>query len=107
MAKRSFGREWYASMTRSANSPGTSSTTTRPSMPSAKRSALPGPRAELGCLALERPEQLLEGGDTFALEHVGDVGHVDPDRRERVDRAVRAVEVGVDGTGQGAVVGDR
>ena len=61
-------------------------------------------RPELGGLGLERAEQLvealLEAGDTFAFERVGDVVEIDADVGEvRPDR-LGLVEIGIDAPGE-------
>src|SRR5690606_13908256 len=112
--KLSCGRLWNASMTRSANSPGTSSTTT--SSPCTPRTLPderppPGPvgaSAQPVGLRGQRGDQLVEalgeGGHALVLEHAADVVEVDAHLADAVQRAGGGVEVGVDRAGQRAVV---
>ena len=97
-----MGRAWNASITRSANSPGTSSTTTRSPCTAQPAAQLDGLRVEG---ADELVEGLGEGGHALLLEHPADVVEVDADvGRAPSSVASRRLGVGVDRAGDGAVV---
>src|SRR6478735_5806721 len=115
IAKPSCGRPWNASMTRSANSPGTSSTTmsdpfisSLPCSPLVTRcllAAVPSGSEAVGLglqHADELVERLAERRHALVLEHPGDVVEVDPHVGQPGDGRAGLVDVGVDGAGHRA-----